>query len=442
MPYSNTCTFLAATTVAALARQQPLLWVNPHLRPYEEIRQRLTISDEQISDAAARMERFAPFIQRRFPETVPSHGILESPLTPIPAMQAELGKTYGGRIPGRLLLKRDDQLDIAGSIKARGGVYEILKHAEDLALEQGILQPGDNYAKLDSDACRAVFHQYTVHVSSTGNLGLSIGLISAALGFQVTVHMPADGAQWIKDLLRAKGVTVQECTSDYGKTVQEGRRSSDADPMSYFVDDENSLDLFLGYAVAARRLADQLEQQGIPVDKAHPLLVYLPCGVGGAPGGITYGLKRIFGDAVHCFFVEPVNSPCMTLGMATGLVQHISVRDIGLSGMTHADGLAISRPSGFVGKVMEPLLSGCFTVADADLYDHLRQLYHSENIFLEPSSCCAFTGPVRLMREAAGMEYLRKHLGSSIENCCQIAWATGGGLVPPAVAAECLNTRL
>jgi D-serine dehydratase len=249
--------------------------------------------------------------------------------------------------------------------------------------------------------------------------------------------MSADAKKWKKDLLRENGVTVREYRGDYGAAVREGRLLSDADPKSYFVDDENSVDLFLGYAVAAGRLKGQLEKLGVLVDEDHPLFVYLPCGVGGAPGGVTFGLKLLFGDNVHCFFAEPVQAPCMLLGMASGLGPDICVQDVGLTGKTDADGLAVGRPSGFVGRVMENLLSGEATVRDPRLYDYMRLLEDTEGYFIEPSACAAYAAPQALLKTQAGREYLSSHgLAEKMDRSTHIIWATGGRLVPQAVRQQ------
>lgn len=421
-------------TLAAVSAATPTAWVNPHLAPATKGLAHAPLSASDVDDAEARLTRFAPLIERRFPETASTHGIIESPLVETPCMLQALNDRHGAALPGRLLLKQDSHLAIAGSVKARGGIYEVLKHAESLALEAGLIDPATPYDQLLEPKAREFFARHSVQVGSTGNLGMSIGIMSAALGFKAVVHMSADAKQWKKDLLRSRGVDVREYAGDYGAAVQAGRAVSDADPTSYFVDDENSRDLFLGYAVAARRLAPQLASRNVTVDANHPLFVYLPCGVGGAPGGIAFGLKQVFGDAVHCFFVEPTQAPCMLLGMATGLHSKISVHDAGLSGLTQADGLAVGRPSGFVGGVVEPLLSGISTVDDMVLPTYLRELYSTEGIFVEPSAAAAFAGPARLMTEPATKDYLARHgLDPLMADATHIAWATGGALVPPEV---------
>ena len=429
--------------VRDLAQEKEVAWINPDKTSMEEARKAMELSMKDVDDAEARLERFAPFIMKCFPETKARNGIIESVLTPIPKMQKKINEKYYSDLKGKLLLKQDSHLAIAGSVKARGGIYEVLKHTEDLALEKGILKPGDSYEKLANPEAREFFRGYTIQVGSTGNLGMSIGIMSAAVGYEVIVHMSADAKQWKKDLLRSHGVTVIEYESDYSEAVKNGRKQSDENPKSYFVDDENSRTLFLGYAVAAKRLVGQLEQLGVTVDAEHPLFTYIPCGVGGAPGGVSFGLKLMFGDNVHCFFVEPTQAPCMLTGMATGLNHEISVQDIGLTGLTHAYGLADGRPSGFVGGVMKPLLSGEFTIRDGQLYDYMRDLLETEDIFLEPSACAAFQGPIRLNQEETVKEYLKEQgLIEKMGNATHIAWATGGSLVPEEIREEYKNTYL
>ena len=419
-------------------------WINPYKLPFDMISAltELVVSDDDIRDAEERLLRFAPFIKKAFPETEETDGIIESPLREIPNMKKALSDEFGHEIvSGKLFLKMDSHLAVAGSVKARGGIYEVLKHAEDLALAKGKISLSDNYEKFASDEMREFFKDYLIQVGSTGNLGMSIGIMSAALGFTVRIHMSQDAKQWKKDLLRSRGVEVIEYEDDYSLAVAEGRKASDSDPMSYFVDDEKSIDLFIGYAVAAGRLKRQLDEQNIAVDEEHPLFVYIPAGVGGAPGGICYGLKRIYGDNVHCFFVEPSECASVLLGIATQKFEKANVRDYGASGKTEADGLACASPSGFVTRIMTNLVSGIFTVWDGFLYNYMRMLYSSEGIKIEPSSCAMFDGVSKIAAYGNAREYLEKNISKDcFKNATHVAWATGGRLVPDEMFKEYLST--
>ncbi|HGN0303329.1 MAG: D-serine ammonia-lyase [Proteus mirabilis] len=415
--------------VRDLVDLKEVVWFNPNVTSTDQGLPYVGLTQNDVMDAQARLQRFAPYLMKAFPETASTEGIIESAVVDIPRMKEALEKRYNTRIEGQLRLKKDSHLPISGSIKARGGIYEVLTHAEKLAIEAGLLTTNDNYEKLFSDEFREFFSQYSIAVGSTGNLGMSIGIMSAKLGFSVSVHMSADARQWKKDKLRAHGVNVVEYEQDYSIAVEQGRKEAEKNPRCFFIDDENSKTLFLGYAVAGLRLKHQFETLNIPVDSEHPLFVYLPCGVGGGPGGVAFGLKLAFGDAVHCLFAEPTHSPCMLLGVYTQLHDGISVQEVGIDNITAADGLAVGRASGFVGRAMERLIDGYYTIDDQELYNLLSLLNKEERIQLEPSALAGMTGAIHVSQAKDYLQGLSLD-SQKMHNATHLVWATGGGMVP------------
>ncbi len=426
--------------VKELIELKEVSWFNPSITRLEEGLSYVGLGSEDIQDASQRLKRFAPYLAKAFPETAKTNGIIESEVVPISEMQSVLEREYDTQIQGRLFLKKDSHLPISGSIKARGGIYEVLTHAEKLAIEARLLTESDDYSKLLNEEFRDFFKRFSIAVGSTGNLGMSIGIMSAKLGFSVSVHMSADAMAWKKNRLRALGVNVIEYAQDYGVAVAQGRKEAENDPTCFFIDDENSKTLFLGYSVAGERLKKQFDEKGIAVDAQHPLFVYLPCGVGGGPGGVAFGLKMAFGDNVHCIFAEPTHSPCMMLGVHTGLHDAISVQDIGIDNITAADGLAVGRASGFVGRAMERLLDGYLTISDERMYRLLGQLNEAENIQLEPSALAGMIGPIVVTKSVeyrARMQFDDTVMG----NATHLVWATGGGMVPAEEMDSYLKNR-
>ncbi|MGB9035554.1 MAG: D-serine ammonia-lyase [Paeniglutamicibacter sp.] len=425
---------LTDPVVAAMARAEETAWFTATPTATAAGIEASGIDPAIIEDARARFGRFAPWFAEHFDDTRATHGILESPLVGIPAMQAELGNRLGRELPGRLWLKRDDSLPVSGSIKARGGIHEVLEVAERIAIKAGLMSPTDDARVLDAPEVREVLSAHGIAVGSTGNLGLSIGIVASELGFNTTVHMSMDARAWKKELLRSRGVTVVEHAGNFSDAVAAGRRTAEEDPSVWFVDDEASLSLFAGYSVAGARLAGQLEGLQVTIDAQHPLIVHLPCGVGGGPGGVTFGLKAAFGDAVHCVFAEPTHAPCMSLGVRTGLHDAISVADIGLDGLTAADGLAVGRPSRLVGEHLQQLIDGYVSVTDERMKAFVGLLHDTEGIAVEPSAAAGFAGPWRMLQDPAYLEVFGLD-DAALANATHVVWSTGGSMVPPAEMA-------
>ncbi len=99
--------------------------------------------------------------------------------------------------------------------------------------------------------------------------------------------------------------------------------------------------------------------------------------------------------------------------------------------ITAADGLAVGRPSGFVGRAMQRLIDGYYTVTDEELYALLALLEQQEGVRLEPSALAGMPGMARVL--AAEQSEYRQRAGLTphrLAHATHLVWATGGSLVP------------
>lgn len=342
----------------------------------------------------------------------------------------------GPRGGQRILVKGDHNLPVTGSIKARGGIHELLAFLERTAQREGLLTAAGDYTSLANPQALATFSRYRVSVASTGNLGYSVGLVGRTFGLNITVHMSRDAKSWKKDRLRKIGAIVIEHEGDYSEACA-AARAMPRDDFSHFVDDENSPDLFCGYAVAAQELATQLAQHEIAPTPEAPIVVYLPCGVGGAPGGITYGLKSIFGSSAICVFVEPTAAPAMFAALATNAPpEHLpSIYEFGLNNITVADGLAVGRASSFVTSVVGDAIDAAITLTDREMLQASALAWTTAGLKLEPSAAAALAAIAPFTAAAKG-----RAGWPDLSRATHIAWATGGGKLPEAEWAQQLRS--
>ncbi len=398
--------------IKLLQKKESVFFNNPVLASQGEFLNKARITLDEVIDAKRRWDRFRPYLKNKFPDT--SNGRVKSEIREVSNFKKELEEKYGTKIKGRVFVKMDNTLPIAGSIKARGGIYEVLKVTEQILIKHNFLTLSDDYSKIERKEARDILSRYSIVVGSTGNLGLSVGIMASALGFKAEVHMSRDAKEWKKRLLRKWGATVIEHEGDYLFAVRKGRERCIGDEFAHFVDDENSKDLFLGYATAAFELKEQLKKLDIVPTKDYPLHVYIPCGVGGAAGGITFGLAHIFGSTVRSYVAEPVGAPCVIGALITGK-DDLHIEEIGIKLKTEADGLAVGSPSKLAMPILRGIIAGAFTLSDKEMLWAVKKLYLTENIKIEPSAGAGIKGVYFTEK------YIKGH---------HLIWLTGGKLIP------------
>jgi D-serine dehydratase len=130
----------------------------------------------------------------------------------------------------------------------------------------------------------------------------------------------------------------------------------------------------------------------------------------------------------------------MLMGVLTGLHEKLAVQDFGIDNLTAADGLAVGRPSGFVGRAMQRMIDGYYTIDDRELYALLALMADTQAIRLEPSALAGAPGFARVSKEARGYRARMALDDAAMRNATHVIWATGGGMVPEAQMSVYLQT--
>ena len=100
----------------------------------------------------------------------------------------------------------------------------------------------------------------------------------------------------------------------------------------------------------------------------------------------------------------------MLLGLMTGEHDRVSVGDFGIDNITDADGLAVGRPSGLVGRLLIDLLTGCSRCKTMTCM-YFGALSDSEGIWWNHRQ-------QRVFRAVAAKR-------AFVKNACNIVWARG-----------------
>jgi len=433
-----------------LQRSNTVCIVNPNHSndPRDIEKQSITRSD--IQEARELLERARPLFKKLWPDDQMLkdwEGLIESPLTPAEKLRDAMGGT------GTWLLKRDDDLPVAGSTKGRGAFFAVLEHAEKLAVEKGLIAKGQDLGNLCSPEAKAIFSEYKVAVGSTGNLGMGIALLAAALGFDAKVFLSEEAADWKKKRLTDHGCKIHEHPGNFKEALQKGRdecaAANAAKPASaYFVDDEDSKPLSVGPTVAGLRMKEQLERQGIRIGADRPLFVHLPTGVGGGPSGVLRGLVDAYQDEglhphIHGILVQPKQCAGVLARMSISNkdnTQPVDVYHLGLSNKSPpGDGMAVPQASELAFKNLQVNAAGAMTVSDEDMLKNTAHLHKTQGIVIETSAAASINGPKWCASEA-GRDYIKKNgMEAVMPNAVHVMWFTGGGKVPEDTKAEILR---
>jgi cysteine synthase B len=278
--------------------------------------------------------------------------------------------------PRVLLLAKLEGSNPGGSVKDRIALEMVLD-----GLDRGALRPGK-----------------TILEATSGNTGIGLAMVGAALGYPVKLAMPECVSLERRRTLEAFGaelVLTEGCLGTDG-AIRMAERIFESDPETYFLPDQfkNPANVLAHYRHTGREI---WEQTGGDVDAFVAGL-----GTTGTIMGVGRRLKE-HGPGVRIVAVEPT----------------VGHRIQGLKNMEESIVPAIYDPAKLDGKI---------TVRDEDAFEMTRRLAQLEGLFVGMSSGAAVVGALEVARDLSagtvvvlicdrGDRYLSTNLFTSI--CAQ-----------------------
>ena len=252
-------------------------------------------------------------------------------------------------VPGLRLLAKAEHMNPGGSVKDRPARAMLLD-----GLRRGLLAPGK-----------------TILEATSGNTGIADAMIGRALGFPVTLCVPAKGSSAQKAaILEAFGAKIVPTDPLEGSdgAIRKARAMAAAEPERYFYPDQysNPENWRAHFTTTGPEIWEETRGE----------LTHFVAGLGttGTFGGVTRYLKSK-SRRVFCVSMQP-DGP-----------MH------GLDGMKH-------MPSAMVPPIYDPTLADAsLDVATEKAFAMCRRLAREEGILVGPSAAANVVAAVRVARE-------------------------------------------
>ncbi len=251
-------------------------------------------------------------------------------------------------LPNIRLLAKAEWFNPGGSVKDRPALRMLRRGEEGGALRSGT----------------------TILEATSGNTGIAFAMLGAALGYSVTVCLPASASAERKRILRAYGAEIIETSALEGTdgAIAEARRRYSSAPDTYFYPDQynNDSNWQSHYRTTANEIWSQTGGE----------VTHFVCGLGtsGTFVGTSRRLKEL-STSVQCISVQP-DGPLH-----------------GLEGWKH-------MPSSVVPGIYDATIADAQrSVSTDNAYAMMRRLAHEEGLFVSASAAAALVAAREVAEE-------------------------------------------